>query len=168
VSDLAALSEIADGESEPVRRSLEGLSAGGDSPFARVAGTHFARLVLVPALEGRDRAPLPGCAYIFLAAEFDGSPQEYAASLRDELGAELDGVFRHCRGYPGVAELDRFLLERRIPAGYDVIAYPGRTVEEVKDALVLSERLAAFALRAQNMAPESLQAEWRRAFAATA
>lgn len=160
---------------DPARASalatlLDGLPTGADSPLARVPGTHFARWVVLDQLlyqgppQRRDDWSAPR---LLFTTNFDGPLDRYVDALRTGLGDDGDRIFGHCAGYPGRADAARWsawLLGHHAPSALFFAAYGDQTVHEVQANLELRARLIAFALEAQGLAPERLQARFAEVF----
>jgi hypothetical protein len=132
------------GEADAARAAIGAL----DEPFARVPGTHLAR---VQVLEDR---------HLLLAADHDGPLEQWLLAA----ARELDGVLAHCAFWPGAdnpAELVNWARDRSRPAGFSVVGSPKATVEEVGEALALRERLARFAAETEGLDDAALHAAWR-------
>jgi hypothetical protein len=161
--ELCVVTPVLAEHRDDLAATLAALPVGEASPLARVPGTHFARWVLAPSLRRRrDLGPETAC--LIFAVEFDQpGPVEYVEDLCWWLPEEADRVWRHCAGYPGVSDL-RFaswLLEHRVEPGFSIQAFPAATVAEVRGALALRARVAAFAVWGQGMSPERLRRAWR-------
>jgi len=164
-----ALTPIRLGEEAPLRSFLEALPQR-DSPLARLAGTHFARWVILrdwvndPSQRREDHL---GSAYLIFTSNFDGPLGDYLNALCAVLAPEAGEIWGHCVGCPPEAkgpELKRYLLHNQIDTGFFVAAYPHATVAQVKAALDARERLTAFAVRAESMGPEELHSAFLSAF----
>jgi hypothetical protein len=138
------LAPLRGGEAEAARAAIDAL----DEPFARVPGTHLAR---VQVLEGR---------HLLLAADHDGRLEPWLAAA----ARELDAVLEHCAFWPGAdkpAEVVAWARERSLPAGFSVVGSPDATVEQVGEALALRERLLRFAAETEGLDDAALHAAWR-------
>jgi hypothetical protein len=151
---ILVLAPLRDGEAEGARACIAAL----DQPFARVPGTHLARVqVLRPPprrFRGRTRH------YLLLAADHDGPVEPWLAAA----ARELDSVLTHCAFWPGAgdpAEVVRWARARELHAGFSVVGAPHASVDEVGEALALRERVAALAARATVLDDAELQAAWR-------
>ena len=143
-SAFILLAPLRGGEAESARAAIAVL----DEPFARVPGTHLAR---VQVLEDR---------HLLLAADHDGAAEPWLVAA----ARELDSVLAHCAFWPGAgnpAEVVRWARERELPAGFSVVGSPNATVEEVREALTLRERLARFATETEGLDDEALHAAWK-------
>jgi Dyp-type peroxidase family len=168
-NSVTVLARIDDDEVAALRERLR--SYGPDSPFSRVPGTHFARLVVVehavrqqrPAVwrwparlldlvthGGRGPKPddLPH-PYLLMTATVDGEPASFFGGLRG-LGPEADGIWGHCTDYPGHADnsFQEYFEQRSLPADYTFAGAPDGTVGEIREALRLRRQLASFAANA--------------------
>jgi len=151
---ILVLAPLRDGEADAARAAIAAL----DEPFARVPGTHLARVqVLRPPprrFRGRTRH------YLLLAADHDGLVEPWLAAA----GRELAPVLVHCAFWPGAddpAEVVRWARARELHAGFSVVGAPHASVEEVGRALALRERVAALAARTTVLDDAALQAAWR-------
>jgi hypothetical protein len=153
---LTVLTPVRPGEEDALIRSLSRLPHGGDSPFGRVAETHFARFVVlsgapwrVPGVPRRCR-PLR-MRYLLFTDTSNRPPEDHVEDLRTALRGHADAVWGHCVGYPGhdrAAEFRRYLLHNRLPVHRWSSAYDA-TVREVLHALDLRRRHAELAMSAQ-------------------
>jgi hypothetical protein len=151
---ILVLAPLRDGEADAARAAIAALH----EPFARVAGTHLARLqVLRPPprrFRGRTRH------YLLLAADHDGPVEPWLAAA----GRELAPALAHCAFWPGPddpAEIVRWARARELRAGFSVVGSPHASVEEVGEALALRERVAALAAQTTVRGDAALQAAWR-------
>jgi hypothetical protein len=165
---LTVLAPVADGRVGALRQAVDGLPAGPESPFARVFGTHVARLTVIEALDDRCLQPDPGMgSFLLFATDFDGEAEVHVERLRNGLGEYADRVFGHCAGYPGIRRGKAFgdwLLRHRIPTGFSVAPYRNAPVDEVRDVLALRRRMADFVIAAEALEPAALKAAWLREF----
>jgi hypothetical protein len=151
---------------------LDALGGGGQSPLARVVGTHFARWVVIDNVvyegHGQPRDTLAAPRLLF-TSNFDGKLDPYLEALRIGLGADADAIWGHCAGYPGhgdSAAWARWLQAHQVDSALFFAAYGERTVDEVRHNLDLRSRFIGFALEAQGLEPGELQAAFRERFAA--
>jgi hypothetical protein len=165
---LCVLTPVRDGREQRLRQTLHDLPTGPRSPMIRVQGTHYARWALV-ALDGKDGRPIPSePPYLLFASEFDGPLEPYTRRLCEKLGSDAHTIWSNCEGYPGTdpAALATFLLDHRIQPGYSVVAYPDASVEDVRAAFALRERLNDFLVRTATLEGPALQRAWTRRFRA--
>ena len=150
---LVVLAPLRGGEADAARRAIAALPA----PFARVPGTHLARVqVLHPRprrFRGRTRH------YLLLAADHDGPPEPWLVAM----ARELHSVLSHCAFWPGAedpAEVVRWARARELPVGFSIVGTPEATVADVDTALELREWLGAFAARSAGLDDAALRAAW--------
>jgi hypothetical protein len=165
---LTVLTPVIEGRTPALREAIAALSPGAESPFARVFGTHLARLTVVEALDDRHLNPDPGPgSFLLFATDFDGDAEVHVERLRSALGEDADRVWGHCAGYPGHRRPRPFrawMLAHRIPIGFSVAPYKHHGVEEVREALALRRRLVDFAVGAADLDSPALKSAWLRAF----
>lgn len=168
MGELCTLSRIQPDRVDELSVALATLPNGVESPFRLVPGTHFARWAVVPGLPGRNRRIGPASsARLIFGAEFDhADPEEFLRQVLELAGAEARLVWSHCVGYPDPPgeRLVPWLLADRLPAGFSVVANPGATVEEVREALALRAEVAAFAAEGEKIGRDELQARWLARF----
>jgi len=142
-----------------------------ESPFARVPGTHVARLTVVPHLEGPGRRPDERSdPHLLIAADAEGPAGRWLDAFLAYAAPLLVDVMSCCVGWPGSEDrwlAARWLGEHRLDAGFSVVAYPDAKVAEVVAALALRERLGAFAVSAQAMSPTQLRDSFHAEFGAS-
>jgi hypothetical protein len=158
-----ALTPIQTGE-EPALRSFIDALPRDDSPLARLAGTHFARWVILddwvndPSQLREDHLQ---SRYLIFTSNFDGPLDPYLDELCVKLATEAREIWGRCVGCPAEAagpQLKAYLLHNKIDTGFFVAAYPHATVPQVKRALDARSRLIDFAVRAEGLGPDEL---WR-------
>ena len=116
---ILVLAPLREGEAAAARAAIAAL----DEPFARVPGTHLARLqVLRPPprrFRGRTRH------YLLLAADHDGPVEPWLAAAARELAPAL----AHCAFWPGAddpAAVVRWARARELRAGFSVVGLAAR------------------------------------------
>ena len=143
-SAFILLAPLRGGEAGAARAAIRAL----DQPFARVPGTHLARVQVLE--DGR----------VLLAADHDGPLEPWLLAT----ARELDTVLAHCAFWPGAdnpPEIVRWARDRSLPAGFSVVGSPHATVEQVGEALALRERLARFAAETEGLDDAALHAAWK-------
>jgi hypothetical protein len=165
---LTVLTPVVEGRVPALRQAIAAWPQGAESPFARVFGTHLARLTVVDALDDRDLRPDPSAgSFLLFSTDFDGVAEVHVERLRSGLGEDADRVWSHCAGYPGhlrARPFRKWMLEHRIPVGFSVAPYKHHGVEEVREALALRRRLVDFAVGAADLDSPALKSAWLRAF----
>jgi hypothetical protein len=168
---LTAFMPITAGRESALAQLLDKLALGDGSPLARVAGTHFARFVVLdaPVYEGPpQRRDSWKAARLLFTTNFDGPLESYLEGLRTGLGPDGDAIFGHCAGYPGSADAREWvtwLLAHRVVSSLFFAAYGDQDVATVVANVDARARLIAFALGAQGLAPAELQASFMKEFA---
>lgn len=168
---LTVLTPILEGRESTLARQLNDLGGGEASPFARIEGTHFARLVLIGdvVFEGQGQHDHLRAGRLLFTSNFDGRLGPYLERLRASAGAVADQIWGHCVGYPGSDDAGAFadyFRRHQVESSLFFAAYGDRTVEDVRRSLALRSTLTAFALRAQGMSPRELQAAFTETFPA--
>ena len=165
MSNAVVLLPVEPSRVEDLRAVLKGLdgSMGGSarppSPFSRVPGTHFARLVLIdrrcgtpnPVPKGTPSMPMLRSAWLLFSADFDGAFDEWEFARRKVYRREFEryapglndcddlrAVWSCCRGYPGRDDPKGFAewLWKGVVKRYVLYRdYPDRTLPEVTHAL---------------------------------
>ncbi len=162
---LIVLAPVREGHEDELRQSIKAIPEGEDNPFAGDAGTHFARVTVIPALlDGNGEPTVPTRAYLLIGADFDGSVGNWLKRVNGKLRASLDPVLLHCEGYPGAHEaapFDNYLLEHTIPPGFSVISYRA-TVAEVRYAVELQRNLRKLAFSADGLGEVRLREVWEK------
>ena len=157
-----ALTPIRPGVEDELRSYLEALPRVG-SPLARLAGTHFARWVILDDWVNDPSQPREDHLqrrYLIFTSNFDGPLDPYLDELCVKLAPEAREIWGRCIGCPPEAsgpQLKAYLLHNKIDTGFFVAAYPHATVPQVKAAVAARQQLIAFAVRAQEMPADDLQ-----------
>jgi hypothetical protein len=164
---LTALIPIRAGEDDALRAHLRALPRGRESPLARLDGLHVARWVVIDRLPiDPPQADVLAAPQLLFTACVDADAGASVRALPAALGADLDAIWGRCEGYPGAARFAPWLLAHHLPTTFFVSAYPDTTVGGVRGALGAREQALAFALRAQDLAPEERLAAFREQFPA--
>jgi hypothetical protein len=153
---LLVLTPIVGGREDELRADLESLGR----PLAELPRTHFGRWLIVPRFTreaGQVDDPLEH-QYLSFSACFDGPLESYLVELCTQPWAPR--IWGRCVGCG--PDLKGYLLRHQVHTGFFVAAYGNASVAQVRERLATRERLIAFALRAQGLAPAELQ----RAFVA--
>jgi hypothetical protein len=138
------------------------------SPFARISSTYLARLVVMddvvfagaPAREEHLKS-----RYLVFEANFDGDLDTYLTRMALEEPELVEAVWKHCVGYPGVADTAAFVAYMKkcqIPTTFFFADVNDRTVQQTLKALQTQSALARFIEKHQGEPPAELQ----RAFCA--
>jgi hypothetical protein len=152
VTTLTTIVPVISGHEDDLRATLDGLSVGEASPFALLERTHFARFQLIDGFGTVSRrasadSPLP--TYLVCSACLDGDIRSYALELHQRFGTLVDDIWGHTVGCPGHDDGEAFvdwLLAHRIAHTFSWGTTPWGTAVEVREAVSLRRRLAAFAV----------------------
>lgn len=143
-SAFTILAAIAEGQANDLERLLNeigtDISANPHLRFAALAGLHYASLFIVDGADG---------ACLVFEGNVDGSPAAFLRYLLDNVGEAVDKIFGHCVDYPsaGVGDRDavhRYLRDHDIGANTFYVAWPGRTVEDIRREQRLRDDIEQF------------------------
>jgi hypothetical protein len=168
---LTVIAPIIAGHEEELRAHVESLPVGPDSPLARLGALHFSRIQIFSELvyQGEPQKPdrLNGSHLVFTSS-FDGELGVYLAAIRERIGADADGWWSHCAGYPGASDavaFERWIRDHQVDSAMFSVAYPEATVADVLESLALRERIVEFAASVQGLGSTELQRRFRAEFA---
>src|SRR5205823_5567709 len=77
-------------------------------------------------------------AYLLFTSNFDGGLDAYLDAMLDRMPEEVDALWGHCVGYPGVRDRQRFhayMKRCQLETTFFFPAYPQATLPQVRDAL---------------------------------
>lgn len=172
VYGLTILSPIIDDEKATpshdlqIRDYLAHLSTREESPFARAAGTHLARLVV---MDDVIYVGAPSCEehlkskYLIFESNCDGDLDAYLSGLAAAIPDDLDAVWEHCVGYPGAANHQAFIDYMKacqIETTFFFAAVNDKTVTETLRALRTQTAVADFIATHQGVDAATLQREF--------
>ena len=169
---LTVLTPILEGRVSALAAHLDTFGPEDASPLARVAGTHFARWVIIEDVVyegGRQRRDALMASRLLFTSNFDGPLDAYLEAMRRDLGEDADAVWSHCAGYPGRADAAAFAAyfrRHQVESALFFGAYGDQTVAEVRDNLARRTQLIEFAMAAQGLPAAELQARFQAAFPA--
>jgi hypothetical protein len=160
-----AMTPIKPDETDALRAYLEGLADPGPSPLARVPRTHMGRWVIVPGFHcepsyGQPVAETLQVPTLIFSTNFDGDLDSYLDGLCAALTPEAPEIWGRCIGCPDPAAgpaLKAYLEHNQIDSGFFFAAYGDATLAAVTAALDQRDRMIAFAVRTQGLAPADLQ-----------
>jgi hypothetical protein len=146
-----------------VRWYLASLPKDHTSPLARVSSTHFARLVVLddvvfvgtPAREEHLKS-----RYLVFETNFDGDLDTYLTRMAREIPDFVDAVWKHCAGYPGVADPAAFLAYMKrcqIETTFFFADVNDKTVQQNLRALQVQSALSCFIERNQGKPAAEIQ-----------
>jgi hypothetical protein len=142
-------------DSLALRQHLSYLSArtnGEHSPFARVPGTHFARLVVmddVVFVGHPSKIDHLGSQYLIFTSDFDVTVDldTYLRNMALAIPAELDQIWQHCSGYPGAADPNKFtdyMKKCQVKTTFYFADVNDKTLDQTLQALKMKDELSAF------------------------
>ncbi len=146
-----------------IRMRLAALPRDEFSPFAKVSSTHLARLVVMDDVV---YVGAPSCEehlksqYLVFETNFDGDLDTYLARLAREIPDEVDAVWQHCWGYPGVKNVDAFIAYMKkcqITTTFYFADVNDKTVQQTLIALQTQSAVAEFVEKAQGLSSSELQ-----------
>jgi hypothetical protein len=149
-----------------IRQYLATLPTGEGSPFAIAPNTHLARLVVmddviyvgVPATEEHLKSK-----YLVFETNCDVDIEEYVAGLATHVPEQVEAVWSHCVGYPGLADIGAFVKYMKacqVPTTFFFAATNDKTVTETLVALQNKRAVAEFITSHQGMGPMQIQQEF--------
>jgi len=152
---LTVFAAIIPGHEETVRELIESLPRGEDSPLARLPQLHVSRLQIIKELEYQGGGQKPdelASSYLLFTSSFNGDEHEYLDMICERLPEEADSWWSHCVGYPGTADREafkRYILSHHQQTNLFASAYRNETVQDVRDAIALRERMIDFVVDLQ-------------------
>jgi hypothetical protein len=162
---LTSLIPVAAGEEDALEAHLAALDPLA-SPLAQLPRLHFSRLHVIRDLvyQGapQERDPLRS-SYLIFTTSHDGELDSFLRELAG-LGAEVDAIFGHCRGYPGSgdrAAFARWVASHARDNGYFLTPWPFASVPDIRESLRVHRGFADLAERAGELDDAALQAAFR-------
>jgi hypothetical protein len=169
---LTILSPIKDDPSADVspslaiRMYLATISVDGTGPFGKVTSTHMARLVV---LDDVVYFGMPSCEehlkskYLIFETNFDGGLDEYLTELATKAAEEVQQIWQHCIGFPGVSNTAAFIAYMKrcqLETTFYFADVNNKTVQETLRALQTQSAVSAFVAKNQGKPPAELQKEF--------
>jgi hypothetical protein len=167
---LTVFTPIVPGHEDELRAYIEGLPVGAESPLARLSSLHVSRIQIFDQLVDQGhghRVDTLHFRQLLFTSTFDGELDPYLDDICSLLGAEADGWWGHCVGYPGTADRDAFkayIRAHQVDTNLFSSAFPRATVAEMLEGLALRDQLAAFAADAQGLDAATLQSRFLAQF----
>ena len=146
-----------------LREKLASLPRDQFSPFAKVSSTHMARLAVMDDVV---YVGMPSCEehlksqYLVFETNFDGELDTYLGRMAAEIGAEVDALWQHCWGYPGVENVEAFsayMKKCQITTTFYFADVNDKTVEQTLRALQAQAEVAEFIEQNQDRPAEHVQ-----------
>lgn len=146
-----------------IRMKLAAMPRDEFSPFAKVSSTHLARLVVMDDVV---YVGAPSCEehlksqYLIFETNFDGDLDTYLSRMAREIPEEVDAVWQHCWGYPGVKNVDAFIAYMKkcqVTTTFFFADVNNKSVQQTLIALQTQAAVAEFIEHAQGLSPSELQ-----------
>jgi len=163
---FTSLTPVVAGRSHSLAAHLRDLPIGRDSPLASLEYVHLGRWMVIDRLKvdwpGAPRRPTRlRSDYLLFTASMTAPDDANAAQFPDcflrelaaKVPAQVDAIWRHCVGYPGVASVETFLEylgKSQLDTVLFHVGYPNATVQHVHDALAARDGLVGFVRRHQH------------------
>lgn len=166
---FAAVTPIISGSTQGVihtaelRSILARLNELENSPFERVPGTHFARWNVIddmPQLGYPTEVDHLQSKYLMLETDFDGDRDVWIDSFATAMPDIINALYRHCVGYPGVADLAGFrgyLLKCQLHTTLDFAPYGPSSLDTVLRALDTQRKFVGFVHASQGRSSLALR-----------
>jgi hypothetical protein len=150
-----------------IRDFLATLPHDHTSPFAKVSSTHLARLVVMddvvfvgtPAREEHLQS-----RYLVFESNFDGDLDTYLLRMARDAAHEVDSVWRHCVGYPGLRDAGAFveyMKKCQVNTTFFFADVNNKTVQQTLRALKVQSGLVDFIAENQGRPAVEIQAAFR-------
>jgi len=151
-----------------LRMYLGALKRDERSPFAKVTGTHVARLTVMndvvfvgsPSKEEHLKSQ-----YLVFESNFDGDLDSYLRTMATQIPEHVEAVWSHCVGYPGTKNVEAFqayMKKCELDSTFYFADVNDKTVDQALRALQTQAAVAAFIERNQGKPAAEIQ----QAFAA--
>jgi hypothetical protein len=151
-----------------IRDYLASLPRDHRSPFAKLSSTHIARLVVMddvifvgaPAREEHLQSK-----YLVFESNFDGDLDTYLRRMSQDIPAEVDAVWRHCVGYPGVRDVAAFtayMKKCQLKTTFYFADVNDKTVQQTLHALRVQASIAEFIAAHQGKPAAEIQAAFQQ------
>lgn len=157
---------------EQLRGLLKEMARDEHSPFAQLRTTHLCRLQLledVVFMGNPAEYEQLASSYLVFEANVDGDAQPYFESMARLAPAEVESIWSHCVGYPGVKEPRDFAAYMRrcqLRTTFYFADVNDKTVGDVMRALKVKVMLADFVAENQLKRGPELKAAFQQFVAA--
>ena len=168
---LTVFTPILPGHEDELRAHLDALPLGAESPLARLDQLHLSRIQIFDELVDQGpphRRETLKSRHLLFTSTVDGELDPYLDTICERIGAQADGWWGHCVGYPGTADRAAFrayIRAHKVDTGLLAVANPHATVKDVRESLALRERVVDFAAGAQGLDAAVLRERFLAAFA---
>jgi hypothetical protein len=167
---LTVFTPILPGHEDELRAHLDALPVGEQSPLARLDQLHLSRIQIFDELVDQGaphRRETLKRHHLLFTSTVDGDLDPYLEAICERIGAQADGWWGHCAGYPGTSDraaFKRYIRAHKVDTGLLAVANPGATVQDVRESLALRERVVDFAAGAQGLDANALRERFLAAF----
>src|SRR5258708_6383716 len=151
-SGMLILTDVEPGKEEALHKTLENIRSDlirnrnrRDISFYNTTTVHYAAWMILPGIK-KDGKP-PGPARLAFETNYDGCIEKHLSDLVAKCRQELDVVYRFFPGYPlpgsPASSVEGFLSAKRELTNEEVdtfayyVALPGRSLEDIKNALAV-------------------------------
>ncbi|MGO9450125.1 MAG: hypothetical protein ACLQDV_03605 [Candidatus Binataceae bacterium] len=153
---LAIVADIKPEGEQALRQTLEhigsALRAHNEILFHNTQTVHYAAWLILPGVQ-HDCGDADSPARLLLETNYDGDLDQHLDDLVSHCGSAFDRIYAYCEGYPATGcatrELvltflkERYRLTSSNPTAY-YVAFPGRTVADIRNAIVVYEHARDF------------------------
>jgi len=168
---LTVFTPVIPGHEDELRAHLAALPVGAESPLACLPALHLSRIQIFDALVDQGPPHRPETLkrhHLLFTSTVDGELDPYLDAICERIGAQADGWWGHCVGYPGTSDraaFRRWIRDHKVDTSLLAVANPGATVQDVVESLALRERVVAFAAAAQGLEAAALRERFLATFA---
>jgi hypothetical protein len=148
-----------------LRMYLQNMHRHESSPFAKVSGTHFCRLVVMddvvfvgnPAKEEHLKSK-----YLVFNSNLYGGLDAYLEEMARQIPEVVEDIWSHCIGYTGAdpKAFAAYMKKCQIETTFYFAAVNDKTVEQTLTALQTKVEFAVFIEENQGKSPADLQREF--------
>ena len=166
---LTTFARVQSGREDELEEYLATLPTGADSPFARLADVHLARVQLFRKLvhQGPSQKPDPlRYAHLVLTTTFNGDLDPHLDALAEQV-PECDEWWGRCVRYPGRAdraEFRAYVRSVQVRTSLFSSPFPKASVADVREALAVRSAVLGFAAETQHLGAAELRRRFREVF----
>jgi hypothetical protein len=167
---LTVFAPLIEGHEAAAQAYLDTLPLGPECPLSRLGQLHLSRIQIFEELvyQGKPQVPTElERSYLVFTSSIDGALDPYLDAMAERV-PEADGWWGHCVGYPGRDDRVAFrawIRAHKVDTNLFASAYPKASVQDVREALSLRERIVAFAAGAQGLEATALHERFLAEFA---
>ncbi|MEH2532489.1 hypothetical protein V1277_001130 [Bradyrhizobium sp. AZCC 1588] len=154
-----------------LRKLDESVKYPRGSPLSEVSIVHMARFVMIDRLAYQGtpaKVDALKSAYLLFACDFDGfSIDVLIRAMVKYIPCELEAIWRHCRGFPGIESCDdlaAYFEQCQITTNLLLADQPDASVNDILKGLMYRRRLVKFIKHVQKAqpSPEELKARFEK------